>query len=73
MDSLISFFRKCNNPALLDNWWNETALRNLGKKIFETRLIPLNKKWPNIPYQHEFRPITVLSSAYKWIELRFLS
>ncbi len=39
---------------------------------FEARLIPLNKVWPRIPRGDQFRPICVLSPAYKWLELRFL-
>ena len=43
-------------------------LPNIG----EARLIPLNKVWPNIPSPDEFRPITVLSPIFKWMELRFI-
>ncbi len=40
--------------------------------IFRARLVPLNKVWPEIPSPDQFRPITVLSAMYKFIELRFL-
>lgn len=39
----------------------------------EARLIPLNKVYPDIPKNTDFRPIVVLSIMYKWLELRFLS
>jgi hypothetical protein len=41
--------------------------------MFQARLCPLNKVWPNIPLSEEFRPIVVLSPLYKFLELRFLS
>jgi hypothetical protein len=41
--------------------------------MFQARLCPLNKVWPNIPLSDEFRPIEVLSPLYKFLELRFLS
>ena len=40
--------------------------------IWKARLIPLNKKWPNIPDVKEFRPIIVLSAMFKFLEMRFL-
>ena len=41
-------------------------------RSFEARLIPLNKVWPDIPNEDQFRPIVVLSPLYKWLERRFL-
>ncbi len=41
-------------------------------KHFQGRLIPLNKKHPETPARHEFRPILVLSSVFKTMESRFL-
>jgi len=70
--TIDSFFRNCQKVHLINDWWNEKVIQGLGYKIFEARLIPLNKKWPNIPKEDEFRPIIVLSAAYKWLELRFL-
>ncbi len=43
----------------------------LSYKIFEARLIPLNKAYPDIPEEDQFRPLVVLSPAYKWLLLRF--
>jgi hypothetical protein len=41
--------------------------------MFQARLCPLNKVWPNIPLSEEFRPIVVLSPLYKFLNLRFFS
>ena len=41
--------------------------------MFEARLCPINKVWPQIPKNDEFRPIVVLSPLFKFLELRFLS
>jgi hypothetical protein len=56
---------------LISNWWRPSAIEKL-KGCFAARLIPLNKVWPNIPSGEQFRPIAVLSPAFKWLELRFL-
>ena len=34
--------------------------------------IPLNKAWPSIPEEAQFRSIVVTSAIIKWIEIRFL-
>ncbi len=41
--------------------------------MFEARLCPLNKVWPQIRKNDEFGPIVVLSPLFKFLELRFLS
>lgn len=43
---------------LLKDLWNNNNLQLL-KSSFRTDLIPLNKVWPNIPKNDEFRPIVV--------------
>ena len=45
---------------------------NKLKSIFKARLVPLNKKWPDIPKPDEFRPIAIISHLFKFIELRFM-
>jgi len=40
--------------------------------IFKARLVPLNKVWPEIPTYQDFRPIAILSSMFKVLELRFI-
>jgi hypothetical protein len=56
---------------LLADLWNPDAI-NRFPRIFEARLIPLNKVWPDIPKEDQFRPIVVLSPIFKWLERRFL-
>lgn len=41
-------------------------------KSFEMRLIPLNKAFPNIPEAGNFRPVTVLSNLFKFLEAPFV-
>ena len=41
-------------------------------KLGETKLIPLDKVYPKIPKNDEFKPIIVLSIMYKLLEFRFL-
>lgn len=62
--------RRTERWELLANLWNATALRQLAR-IFEARLVPLNKAWPEIPCEDQFRPIVVLSPLYKFLERRF--
>ncbi len=45
---------------------------SLDEIHFVSRLIPLNKKHPNIPNADEFRPIIVMSSLVKLLEARLL-
>ena len=55
---------------LSDLWKKQTFIDN--PLIGEARLVPLNKVWPLIPKQSEFRPIIILSSLFKFMELQFL-
>ena len=49
MDGAITSIRKLKkNKKLLRDLWNPQAMEKL-KDIFEARLIPLNKVWPDIP------------------------
>ncbi|EAR96184.2 reverse transcriptase (macronuclear) [Tetrahymena thermophila SB210] len=67
----LQFFRSNNNVNVLNDWWCQDVVNKLGEAIFAARLIPLNKVFPNIPSAGDFRPITVTSPAYKWLENRF--
>lgn len=60
------------NVSVLKDMWNDKCMKLVSSKSFQARLIPLNKKWPDIPQEDEFRPIVVYSSLIKWLELRFL-
>lgn len=63
--------RRTKKLKLLADLWNADTMRRL-ERSFEARLIPLNKVWPDIPREEQFRPIVVLSPLFKWLELRFL-
>ncbi|KAL4467970.1 hypothetical protein ABPG72_021751 [Tetrahymena utriculariae] len=67
-----NWFKKLANSTILADLWNHTCMSLLNKTSFSARLIPLNKKWPDIPSHKDFRPIVVLSPMLKWLELRFL-
>ena len=54
------------------DWWNSDIMQKLNDQIFSARLIPLNKVWPEIPKQDQFRRIVVVSPVIKWLETRFL-
>ena len=61
---------KKKTTLLTDVWKNEII--QLLPKLGRARLIPLNKVWPGVPGPEDFRPITVLSHMFKWLESRFL-
>ena len=57
---------------ILRNVWNEDILNHQNFNIFlDSRLIPLNKKFPNVPKVDEIRPIIVRSQLIKFMEMRF--
>jgi hypothetical protein len=66
------WFKTTKRYDLLLGWWNNDILFLLGDVSFRARLIPLNKVWPDIPHNDEFRPIVVVSPVVKWLESRFL-
>lgn len=65
------WLRSTDRIDLLYNLWNNDVLKML-RKSFKVELIPLNKVWPQIPLQDQFRPIAIESAIFKFIELRFL-
>lgn len=65
------WIKNCKNPNILNNVWTPKFVNAIGDHLFEARLIPLNKEYPEIPKADKFRPITVLSPMYKWMSLRF--
>jgi hypothetical protein len=66
------WFKDTERRDLLMDWWNSDLMQKLNDEIFSARLIPLNKVWPEIPKQDQFRPIVVVSPVIKWLESRFL-
>ena len=65
------WIRKAEKKELLQDLWNERLLSGM-RNTFKVELVPLNKVWPNIPQQDQFRPIAVESPLFKFLELRFL-
>ncbi|KAM3146248.1 hypothetical protein pb186bvf_001593 [Paramecium bursaria] len=66
-----NFIRKTKSWLILNDLWNDNT-RQVNPLVFRARLVPLNKAHPDIPKSNDFRPIVVLSSLYKFMELRFL-
>lgn len=67
------WFKQQLDLQLICDWWNPETIKILAQKTFETRLIPLNKEYPNLPQPEQFRPIVIVSHAIKWLESRFRS
>ena len=65
-----TWIRNTESRELLNDLWNNTAIHRMAG-VFEARLVPLNKAWPDIPKEDQFRPIVVLSPMFKWLERRF--
>ena len=63
--------KKTGKYDILRDFWNAENLNNIPN-LGETRLVPLNKVYPEIPKENEFRPIAILSSLYKFLSLRFI-
>ena len=58
--------------ASLRNLWDSSLINSQNFQLcLESRLIPLNKKFPLIPKVSEIRPIVVSSLLIKFLELRF--
>ncbi len=57
---------------IIRDLWSKKNLDNLVNTNFEARLIPLNKKFPEIPKPDEFRPIVIMSALVKLLESRTL-
>lgn len=65
------WLKKAEKKHLLSDLWNNRTLSRM-RDTFKVELVPLNKVWPSIPQQDQFRPIAVESPLFKFIELRFL-
>ena len=69
----VNWIKNNKNYFIIHDIWNNNSNKKLYPyKTFKARLIPLNKVWPSIPNQEQFRPIVVTSAMIKWIEIRFL-
>jgi hypothetical protein len=60
-----TWLRKTEKWYLINNIWTRDSVAKLDQ-IFEARLVPLNKKYPDIPNHEDFRPIAILSHLYKY-------
>ncbi|KAM3130714.1 hypothetical protein pb186bvf_017128 [Paramecium bursaria] len=65
------FIKETKNWRLLSDLWNNSTLET-NRQLARSRLVLLNKVYPAIPTGKQFRPITVLSPLFKFMELRFL-
>ena len=66
-----TWIKKTDKWYLINDLWKKDTMSKL-QQIFEARLVPLNKKYPDIPSYEEFRPIAILSHLFKYLELRFM-
>ena len=66
------WLRNTKRRKMIGDLWNRRTILALSS-IFEARLCPLNKVWPEIPSRAEFRPIVILSPMFKFLEIRFLA
>ena len=71
-DIAFSNPHKNKTSEIIRSLWDPCVTNNLCSAHFEARLIPLNKKYPNIPKPEEFRPIVVMSPLTKLLEARLL-
>ena len=71
-DIIFSPEFKDKTSEIIRSLWNSAILNNLDDIHFKARLIPLNKKHPQIPKADEFRPIIVMSPIIKLLEARLL-
>ena len=59
--------------VIVRDLWNGELTNSLQDVHFEARLIPLNKKHPDVPKPEDFRPIVVMSPLVKLLEARLLN
>ncbi len=55
-----------------DLWESEWVPRVHNPEQFTTRIVPLNKKHPNLPSKNDFRPISISSPVVKTLESKLL-
>ena len=71
-DIIFNGANKDKFKGMIKNLWTEENLSKLDSRHFLARLIPLNKKHPDVPTPQEIRPIIVMSPLYKLLEARLL-
>ncbi len=70
-DEMFSSKYKEKTKEVFQDLW-ESNLDKLGQTHFKCRLVPLNKKHPNIPRRKEMRPIIIMSPLTKTLEAGLL-
>jgi urease gamma subunit len=65
--------RKASSFIFRDLWSIKLEQIKGIEKSFTSRLLPLNKVFPNVPTRKQMRPILICSPLQKLIEARFLS
>ena len=72
-DSIFKRENANRTASIFRDLWSTDILEIKGiEASFTSRLVPLNKVFPNVPIRKQMRPILVCSSLQKLIELRFL-
>ena len=71
-DIIFSQEYKSKTCELIKSLWNSEVTNTLDASHFEARLVPLNKKHPEVPKPEEFRPIIVMSPLVKLLETKLL-
>ncbi len=66
-----TWMKKTERSNLLADLLNKQAINSLTS-IFDMKLIPLNKVWPDNRKEDHFRPIVVFSAVLKWLERKFI-
>ena len=64
-----TWIQETRELQIINDLWNDNNLKVLNK-IFYARLVLLNKVWPDIPNEEEFRPIVIVSPLFKYLEIR---
>ena len=65
-----TWIQETREIKIINDLWNDNNLKVLNK-IFYARLVLLNKVWPDIPNEEEFKPIVILSPLFKYLDIRF--
>ena len=71
-DIIFSPEHKEKTANIIKDLWNASNTNAIQDTHFQARLIPLNKKFPDVPKPEDFRPIVVMSPLIKLLEARIL-
>ncbi|CAD8188663.1 unnamed protein product [Paramecium pentaurelia] len=68
---IFEILRLNKNIQKFQNIWNNRTIET-NKNCCKARIVPLIKFFPDIPNKSQLIPIKILSSLFKFLELRFL-